>query len=398
MKINPLRELEKLGQSVWIDFIRREIILSGDLQRMIREDGITGVTSNPSIFEKAIAENNDYDAAIRTLAQSGKSIEEIYQALTIEDIQSAADLFRPVYDRLNGADGYVSLEVSPLLAHDTAGTIAEARHLWQALNRPNVLIKVPGTKEGIPAIRQLISEGININVTLLFGLPRYQEIVESYIAGLEDRKAKGLSLSRVASVASFFVSRIDVLIDPLLEKEMREENQRARTAAHLKGQIAIASAKRAYQLYTETFSSERFQKLAASSGRTQRLLWASTSTKNPEYSDVKYVEPLIGKDTVNTLPVETIDAYRHHGIPQMTLSSGVAEARVHLEQLGQLDFDLNELTQQLEDEGVRKFADAFGALMSALKQKSEAGAERPSRKQVHSAASVDRSSQNRNNI
>jgi transaldolase len=396
MKANPLVELEKLGQSIWLDFIRRGMISSGELRRLIEEDGVTGVTSNPSIFEKAIAESRDYDAAIRTLAQSGKSVEDIYQDLTISDIQSAADLFRPAYDRSNGADGFVSLEVSPLLAHDTAGTIDEARHLWKTLSRPNVMIKVPGTTEGIPAVRQLISEGININVTLLFGIPRYQEIVESFITGLEDRKIKGLPLDRVASVASFFLSRIDVLLDPLLEKEMREENQKARTAAHLKGQIAIASAKVAYQFATEIFSSERFQKLAESGARTQRLLWASTSTKNPEYSDVKYVEPLIGKDTVNTLPLETVNAYRDHGNPHMTLSSGVDEARSHLDQLRMLGLHLDALTQQLENEGVRKFDDAFRALMSALRQKSEAGATRPSRKQVRSAASVDRTAQNRN--
>jgi transaldolase len=396
MKANPLVELEKLGQSIWLDFIRRGMISSGELRRLIEEDGVTGVTSNPSIFEKAIAESRDYDAAIRTLAQSGKSVEDIYQDLTISDIQLAADLFRPAYDRSNGADGFVSLEVSPLLAHDTAGTIDEARHLWKTLSRPNVMIKVPGTTEGIPAVRQLISEGININVTLLFGIPRYQEIVESFITGLEDRKIKGLPLDRVASVASFFLSRIDVLLDPLLEKEMREENQKARTAAHLKGQIAIASAKVAYQFATEIFSSERFQKLAESGARTQRLLWASTSTKNPEYSDVKYVEPLIGKDTVNTLPLETVNAYRDHGNPHMTLSSGVDEARSHLDQLRMLGLHLDALTQQLENEGVRKFDDAFRALMSALRQKSEAGATRPSRKQVRSAASVDRTAQNRN--
>jgi transaldolase len=396
MKANPLVELEKLGQSIWLDFIRRGMISSGELLRLIEEDGVIGVTSNPSIFEKAIAESRDYDAAIRTLAQSGKSVEDIYQDLTISDIQLAADLFRPAYDRSNGADGFVSLEVSPLLAHDTAGTIDEARHLWKTLSRPNVMIKVPGTTEGIPAVRQLISEGININVTLLFGIPRYQEIVESFITGLEDRKIKGLPLDRVASVASFFLSRIDVLLDPLLEKEMREENQKARTAAHLKGQIAIASAKVAYQFATEIFSSERFQKLAESGARTQRLLWASTSTKNPEYSDVKYVEPLIGKDTVNTLPLETVNAYRDHGNPHMTLSSGVDEARSHLDQLRMLGLHLDALTQQLENEGVRKFDDAFRALMSALRQKSEAGATRPSREQVRSAASVDRTAQNRN--
>lgn len=398
MKTNPLLELEKLGQSIWIDFIRRGMLSSGDLQRLIQEDGVTGVTSNPSIFEKAIAESHDYDAAISALAQSGKSIEDIYQSLTIEDIQSVADLFRPVYDRMNGADGFASLEVSPLLAHDTAGTIDEARRLWKALNRPNVLIKVPGTKEGIPAIRQLISEGININVTLLFGLKRYREIIESYIGGLEDGKAKGLSLNHISSVASFFLSRIDVLIDPTLEKEMREESQNARSAAHLKGQTAIASAKTAYQIFAEAFSSERFRKLVASGARTQRLLWASTSTKNPEYSDVKYVEPLIGSDTINTLPLETVNAYRDHGNPQLTLSSGVSEARSHLEQLQQLGFNLDTLTQQLEDEGVRKFENALRALMSALRQKSETDIKIPLRAPTVAGKALNRSTKDQSTM
>ncbi len=367
MKINPLLDLEKLGQSIWIDFIRRGMITSGALQRLIREDGITGVTSNPSIFEKAIAESHDYDSAIKTLAGAGKSVQDMYLEITCDDIQSAADLFRPVYDRLGGTDGYASYEVSPLLAHDTAGTINEARKLWAALNRPNVMIKVPGTKEGVPAIRQLVSEGINVNVTLLFGLPRYQEIALAYIDGLEDRAAKGMSLHRIASVASFFLSRIDVLFDPLIKASAG-----TRAAPDLQGQIAIASARKAYAMFTEIFTGDRFKKLAAAGARPQRLLWASTSTKNPAYSDVKYVEPLIGPETINTLPIETIDAYRDHGKPRATLPVDPAEAERQFRQIGEIGLSIDSLTQQLEDEGVKKFIDAYNSLLTTIGKKSMA--------------------------
>ena len=295
MNKNPLLGLETFGQSVWLDYLRRNALDNGEIQGLIRDDGVSGLTSNPSIFEKAIAGSHDYDSAIRTMALEGKSIEEIYQALTVEDIQHAADLFRPIYDRLEGGDGFVSLEVSPKLAHDTAGTIAEARRLWTAVNRPNLLIKVPGTREGLPAIQQLIGEGINVNVTLLFGLPRYKEVAEAYLTGLETSSASGKPLNRIASVASFFLSRIDVLIDPMLEKLRLEGKPVAEIVAGLHGQVAIASAKVAYQIYQEIFGSERFQKLSKQGAHSQRLLWASTSTKNPEYSDVKYVETLIGR-------------------------------------------------------------------------------------------------------
>ncbi len=369
MKSNPLIELEKLGQSIWVDFISREMIQSGELQRLINEDGVSGVTSNPSIFEKAIVGSHDYDDLIQSMALVGKSIDQIYQTLTTEDIQSAADLFRPMYDRLQGADGYVSLEVSPRLAHDTSGTIAEAHLLWSAVKRPNVMIKVPGTREGIPAVRQLVSDGINVNITLLFGIPRYQQIAEAYIAGLEDRAAKGLPLNNIASVASFFLSRIDVMIDPLLENEMHVDDPDVEIAASLKGQAAIASAKIAYRTYKNIFFSERFRKLSSLGARSQRLLWASTSTKNPAYSDVRYVEPLIGHDTINTLTTETISAYREQGNPRSTLSEGTAEADSQLEQLKHLGFDIERVTQRLEDEGVQKFLNALDILMNALKQK-----------------------------
>lgn len=363
MNKNPLLDLEALGQSVWLDYLRRNALDNGELQRLIDRDGLSGLTSNPSIFEKAIAESNDYDNAIRTLALEGENVEEIYQALTVDDIQHAADLFRPVFDRLEGGDGFVSLEVSPQLAHDTAGTIREARQLWAAVNRLNLFIKVPATREGLPAIQQLIGEGINVNITLLFGLPRYREVAEAYLIGLETRIAHGQPLAQVSSVASFFLSRIDTLIDPLLEKS-RPENW-----AGLHGQVAIASAKVAYQMYQEIFSGERFRKLAQMGARSQRLLWASTGTKNPAYSDVKYIETLIGRETINTMPPDTLNAYRDHGEPSLQLEKGIQEAQQILDGLRQTGIDLDTLTQQLEDEGVSKFSKAFEQLTAALQVK-----------------------------
>jgi transaldolase len=369
MKENPLLRLSTFGQSIWLDYIRRQMIDSGELKRLIEDDGLKGVTSNPAIFQKAIAGSTDYDEAIRTLALAGKSIEEIYQVLTVEDVQQAADLFRPVYDRAGGRDGFISLEVNPHLAQDTEGTIKEARHLWQVLGRPNVLIKVPATKEGLPAIRELIREGINVNVTLLFGLPRYREVAEAYIAGLEARAAQGLPLNPVASVASFFLSRIDVLLDPRLEKLAAAGGPQAQGARDLIGEAAIASAKVAYTIYREIVGGERFKKLAAQGARPQRLLWASTSTKNPAYPDVKYVEPLIGGNTVNTLPPETLNAYRDHGDPADRLTEEVDRAASNLRRLAELGIDLDQATQQLEDEGVEKFNQPFDSLMATLADK-----------------------------
>jgi transaldolase/glucose-6-phosphate isomerase len=390
MKNNPLLKLRTLGQSIWLDYLRRGMIASGELKRLVEEDGLLGVTSNPSIFEKAIGGSHDYDDAIRVLALVGKDAEEIYQTLTVEDIQRAADIFRPIYDRLEGRDGFISLEVSPHLAHDTDGTVAEARRLWADVARPNVFIKVPATKEGVPAIRQLIAEGINVNVTLLFGLPRYREVVEAYLAGLEARAAQRQPTDHVASVASFFLSRIDVLVDPLLEKEMTGGGN-APLAETLHGQVAIASAKRAYQLYKQYFGGERFRRLANKGARTQRLLWASTSTKNPAYSDVKYVEALIGPATVNTVPEETLNAYRDHGDPAPRLEEGLVEAQQVLTRLSSLGIDLEAVTQQLEDEGVEKFNKAFDRLMDTLKQTCAAALKEPLDHQVlelgeHSAA------------
>jgi transaldolase len=372
MKRNPLLELQSLGQSIWIDFISRGIISSGELQRMIEEDGVSGVTSNPSIFEKAITKSDDYDETIRALILQGKTTDEVYQLLTVEDIQMVADLLRPTYDRTAGQDGFVSLEVSPALAHDTQGTIQEAQLLWSLVDRPNSMIKVPATREGIPAIKQLTGEAINVNITLLFGLPRYREVVNAYLEGLEILDSKGGNLKHVASVASFFLSRIDVLLDPLLEKKKLAASPQADKASVLQGQVAIASAKVAYQLYKEMFNGDRFAKLANKGARTQRLLWASTSTKNPKYSDTKYIEPLIGPNTINTLPVETLDAYRGHGQPHLSLEQNVSQAYHVLNKLSLVGVDLGKVTQQLEEEGVKKFVSALDRLMNSLQEKQAA--------------------------
>lgn len=370
MEKNPLKELEALGQSVWMDYIRRDLIASGALRRLIEEDGLRGMTSNPTIFEKAISESPDYEADIRAIALEGKDAQTIYETVTRSDIQDAADEFRPVYHKTDGGDGYVSLEVNPHLAHDADGTILEARRLWTALNRPNVFIKVPATREGLQAIKQLTSEGININVTLLFGLPRYREVAEAYIAGLETRVDQGKPVRYVASVASFFLSRIDTLVDPQLEKIIDQggDDKKVELAKKMLGQVAIASAKIAYQIYKEIFNSERFAKLAGHGARSQRVLWASTGTKNPKYSDVKYIETIIGPHTINTAPVATINAYRDHGKPQVRIEDDIEFAESILQQLPELNIDIDKVTQQLEDEGVEKFNQPFDMLMKKLEE------------------------------
>jgi transaldolase len=368
MNTNPLMKLEELGQSVWLDYIRRDLIKSGKLGRLIKEDGLRGMTSNPSIFEKAILESHDYDEAIRAQALEEKDAKAIYETLSVQDVQSAADEFRSVYDRTSGRDGYVSLEVNPHFAHDTNDTIREARRLWALLNRPNVFIKVPATDEGLPAIRQLISEGINVNVTLLFGLPRYRQVMEAYMAGIEDRIAQGKPVKTVASVASFFVSRMDTLVDSLLEKLGEQHGEKAELARKIHGQVAVANSKAAYQIYREVFAGDRFEKLAHHGARIQRLLWASTSTKNPEYSDVKYIDDLIGRDTINTVPIETLDAYRDHGDPEVRIEHDVDRANWVLEQLPELGIDIDQVTQRLEDEGYEKFVEPFDKLMGALEK------------------------------
>ncbi len=361
MQENPLLKLSGCGQSVWLDLLSRNLLNSGELRRLIDADGLRGVTSNPAIFEKAITGSADYDDDIGKLSRQGKGIQEIYETLTVSDVQRAADLFLPVFRELKGADGFVSLEVNPHLAQDTPGTIAEARHLWTKLDRPNVLIKVPATLEGLPAIRQLISEGINVNVTLLFGLPRYREVAEAYLSGLEERVSQGQH-PKVVSVASFFLSRIDSLVDQTL-KGM------AGAAASIEGEVAIASAKVAYAIYRQVFGSRRFRDLQDQGARPQRLLWASTSTKNPAYRDVKYVEPLIGPETINTMPLETLDAYRDHGQPASRLGQGADQAAAILQRLSELGLDLDQVTRQLEDEGVEKFNQPYDNLMCSLEGK-----------------------------
>jgi transaldolase len=371
-KNNPLKQLGALGQSIWLDYIRRDLITGTELQRLIVEDGLRGMTSNPSIFEKAILESHEYDEDIRTMASKGTNAEAIYEALSQRDVQSAADVFRRVYEKTDGWDGYVSLEVNPHLAYDTNGTLEEARRLWAALNRPNVFIKVPATSEGLPVIEQLISEGINVNVTLLFGLPRYRQVAEAYMAGIEARAAQGKPVKHVTSVASFFISRIDTLVDSLLEERMAQGGKEANLAKKVRGQVAIASAKMAYQIYEEIFDSDRFRRLTDKGACVQRLLWASTGTKNADYSDVKYVEALIQQDTVNTIPLETLKAYRDHGEPILRLGQDVKEADRVLEQLPKLAINIDEVTQQLEDEGVEKFTHPFDKLMATLARKSPA--------------------------
>ena len=369
MNQNPLLNIQEFGQSIWQDYIQRSIILSGELKQLMDDDGIRGVTSNPSIFEKAIAGSRDYDDDIRAMALEGKSIEEIYRFLTVRDVREAADVFRPIFDGSEGKHGFVSLEVNPHLARDINGTITEAQELWKALDRPNVFIKVPATREGLSCIRRLISDGINVNVTLLFGLPRYREVADAYINGLEHRAAQGKSIDRVASVASFFLSRIDTMVDSLLEKMIKNGKEQAGLADKCRGQTAIASAKQAYQIYKEIFRSERFRKLADQGARSQRLLWASTSTKNPEYDDVKYVEALIGQDTVNTLPQETIKAYRDHGNPSPRLEQNLEIAGDVLDNLVTLDINIDKITQELVDQGIEKFNKPYDSLMETLEKK-----------------------------
>ena len=369
MKENPLNQLGMLGQSMWLDYIRRRMIMSGELRRLIEKDGLRGITSNPAIFEKAISGSHDYDRDVRVMALAEKDVRDIYQALSLRDVQSAADEFQALYDKTNGQDGYVSLEVNPHLAYDTKGTIEEARRLWRALDRRNVFIKVPATLEGLPAIRQLISEGINVNVTLLFGLPRYRQVAEAYMAGLGDRISRGESVTGVHSVASFFLSRIDVLVDPMLERLIKAGGRKGELATELHGEIAVASAKIAYQIYREITNAKRWKKLAQQGAAMQRLLWASTSTKNPDYSDVKYVEQLIGRDTITTLPLETLDAYRDHGNPKARLEDGVDKARDVLARLPELGIEIDAVTQQLENEGITKFSEPFDKLFAALEQR-----------------------------
>ena len=362
MKHNKVKSIHDFGQSIWLDFFDRKIMNTGKLKELIEDDGITGVTSNPSIFEKAISSSADYDEDIVKLSMQKSSIEDAFLALEVKDIKRAADFFKPVYGQTNGMDGFVSLEVSPHLAHDTERTIKQARELWKAVDRKNVMIKIPATAEGLPAIRKCISEGININITLLFGLPRYKEVVDAYISGLEDRVKANQPIDQIASVASFFLSRIDVLINPLLEEKGLSE---------LKGDVAIASAKKAYEIYKEIFTGERFKSLEVKGAKRQRLLWASTSTKDPSFSDVKYVEALIGAETINTIPIETLEAFNDHGKAASRLENDLNKATHLLTQLKEKGIDINAITQKLEDQGIEKFNKAYDKLLEAVEKQKQ---------------------------
>ena len=369
---NPLTRLHDFGQAVWLDFLARRFLAEGRLNKLIEQDGLTGVTSNPSIFERAIAGSADYDSSLNEFeAQGDHGVMALYERLAIEDIQRAADALRPVYEATKRRDGYVSLEVSPYLAMDTQATIAEARRLWQAVGRDNLMIKVPGTKPGLPAIRRLIGEGININITLLFSQQVYEEVVEAYLAGLEHLDAQGGDPSKIASVASFFVSRIDVAVDKLIDEHTRQTDNAGELEAleGLRGKIAIANAKLAYQRYKRLFAGPRWEKLRAKGARVQRLLWASTGTKNPNYSDVLYVEELIAPDTVNTLPPSTMDAFRDHGRVRASLEENVDQARQMMATLDRSGISIDAVTTKLVDEGVQLFAEAFDKLLGAVSRK-----------------------------
>jgi len=368
---NPVKDLQRYGQSIWLDYIRRNLLTSGELKKLIDEDGLRGMTSNPAIFEKAIVGSTDYTDLLQSLAQKHDlDAKARYEVLAIRDIQDAADFLRPVYDATRRRDGYVSLEVSPYLARDTNGTLDEARRLWKAVARENVMIKVPGTAEGIPAFQQLIGEGININVTLLFAQEVYEKVAEAYIAGLEQLSATGGDVSKMASVASFFISRIDTLVDSKVNEKLKAKPD-AQQEALLKGilgRVAIANGKLTYQKYLQIFSGPRWEKLAARGAQTQRVLWASTSTKNPAYRDVIYVEELIGKDTVNTVPPATLDAFREHGRVRESLTENIESAKQTMSDLAKVGISMKEVTDQLTVEGVKLFADAFDKLLEAVEK------------------------------
>jgi transaldolase/glucose-6-phosphate isomerase len=367
---NPLNQLSQAGQAAWLDFIERRILQNGDFKRLIADDDLRGVTSNPSIFEKAIGEGDEYDGAVAAALQHGDADPAaLFDVLAIADIQGACDQLRPVYDRLNAQDGYASLEVAPYLAMDTEATLAEARRLWHAVDRPNLLIKVPGTKAGVPAIRQLIGEGINVNVTLLFGIQAYLDVAEAHLAGLEALKAAGGDVSRIGGVASFFVSRIDTQIDNAIEAKIKAGDPASAELKGLLGKVAIANAKVAYQHWREMMAGPRWQAMTAAGAKPQRLLWASTGTKNPAYSDVLYVENLIGPDTVNTMPPKTMDAFRDHGKVAETLTQGVDEAKAVLDAAKRLGLDLDGVTDHLVDDGVVQFEDAADKLFAAVATK-----------------------------
>ncbi|MBI4503427.1 MAG: transaldolase [Gemmatimonadetes bacterium] len=360
---NPLVQLGALGQSPWLDYITRDLMTSGELQRMIEQDGLRGMTTNPTIFEKAVGEGETYDADIRELAEQGLPPARIFEAIAVADVQRACDLFRPVYDGTHGQDGYVSLEVAPEFAYDAEATIREARRLWTSVGRPNAMIKIPGTAEALLAVEKCAALGINVNVTLLFSVDRYEKVIAAYFAGLQARLVRNMPLDRLASVASFFVSRVDGKVDPLLDQLGTGE------AKALRGTIAIANAQAAYERFEHAFRGSDWRVLARKGARPQRPLWASTSTKDPQYPDTHYVEPLVAQNTVNTLPPETLKAYRDHGSPEVRVPERIPDARGKLEKLKALGIDLASITDALEKEGVSKFAASYAAVISVVDAK-----------------------------
>jgi transaldolase len=367
---NALLGLQKYGQSVWLDYIRRNIILNGELQKLIDQDGLRGITSNPSIFEKAIAGSNDYTDLLTQLGKQGLPTGQIYERIVVRDIQDSADKLLPVYKSTNRRDGYVSLEVSPTLARDTQGTIEEARRLWKAVSRPNIMIKVPGTPEGVEPVRRLTSEGLNINITLLFAQEAYIAVAEAYLDGLEAALKAGKDISGIASVASFFVSRIDTLVDSTIDERLKTaKGDDAQLLEALRGKVAIANAKQAYRYYQKMIESPRWKALAARGAQSQRLLWASTSTKNPKYCDVLYIEELIGPDTVNTIPPATMDAFRDHGVLRRTLDADLAAADKTMSDLEKAGISMKQVTGKLLDDAIRLFDDAFTQLHQVVEQK-----------------------------
>lgn len=372
-KTTPLAALQALGQSVWMDNISRKMLTGGQLRKWLDEDGLQGMTSNPTIFEKAIGHSSDYDEQFRELVRQGSDDDTVYNQLTATDIRNALDMFRPLYDKTDGGDGFVSLEVSPLLAHDTDATRAEARRLWSMLDRPNAMIKIPGTPEGLDAIEDCLSEGININITLLFSVDAYEKVAHAYMRALNRRVEAGQAIDRIASVASFFVSRIDTETDKRIEAKLKAETDPSRKAAleGLLGKAAIANAKNAYAIFQRTFQGSEFSALKTKGARVQRVLWASVSTKNPKYPDTMYVDELIGPHTVSTMPPETLEAFKDHGHARPSLAEDLAGAKQRIARLGELGIDFDDVTAVLLKQGVESFAKSFEQLMDTIRKKRE---------------------------
>lgn len=374
---NPLKKLHDLGQSVWYDFIRRDLYQSEKLQRLIRDDGLSGMTSNPTIFQKAIAGTDLYDDEIRRLAGPSKETTKVFEALAVRDVRSAAQVFRPVYEKSGGNDGFVSIEVRPDLAHDAQGSIQEARRLWEACDLPNVMVKIPGTQEGLKAIRACLAASINVNITLLFSVPRYREVMEAYLSAMEERVSKGLPVDCIRSVASFFVSRVDTNADRKIDAKAKTDGPlRSALAAQVRGRLGIANARIAYQAFEEVFGGARYKALRKRGVAIQRPLWASTSTKDPSLPDLYYVEALIAPDSVNTMPPETLEAYRDHGDPKIRIGEDLPGAHAVFRGLEELGISAHALFQELEEEGIRKFSDSFDELLRALSGKESIARER----------------------